>query len=93
MAEFDFLRLHGDGVARSGRIAEMVRQTRRIPGYRPKPILFNEGGHFDLDRPENNFEAALSEGAPWGYFDPGANDYRDGYQSPRVEWGIDTPWK
>jgi hypothetical protein len=62
-------------------------------GYRPMPILFNEDDHFDFDRPENNFAAALSERASWGYFDPGASNYRDGYQSPPVDWGINTPRK
>jgi hypothetical protein len=89
----DFLLLHGNGVDRPGRIAEMVREARRVPGYRPMPILFNEDDHFDFDRPENNFAAALSERASWGYFDPGASNYRDGYQSPPVEWGINTPRK
>ena len=89
----DFLLLHGNGVTRPARIAEMVRQTRQVPGYRPMPILFNEDDHFDFDQPENNFEAALSEHASWGYFDPGANDYRDGYQSPPVNWGLNTARK
>jgi hypothetical protein len=89
----DFLLLHGNGVDRPGRIAEMVRQTRRVRGYRPMPILFNEDDHFDFDRPENNFAAALSERASWGYFDPGASNYRDGYQSPPVAWEINTPRK
>lgn len=89
----DFLLLHGNGVARPARIAEMVRQTRQVPGYRPMPILFNEDDHFDFDRPENNFDAALSEHASWGYFDPGANDYREGYQSPPVDWGLNTARK
>ncbi len=43
------------------------------------PILFNEDDHFDFDKDENNFAAAVSEYASWGYFDPGASDYRDGY--------------
>ena len=85
----DFLLLHGNGVGRPARLAEMVRQARLVPGYRPMPILFNEDDHFDFDRPENNFEAALSEHASWGYFDPGA----DGYQSPPVPWGIETDRK
>ena len=89
----DFLLLHGNEVADPGRIAGMVRETRRVPGYRAMPILFNEDDHFNFDRPENNFEAALSERASRGYFDPGAGDYRDGYQSPPVEWGINTDRK
>ena len=89
----DYLLLHGNGVAQPARIAEMVRQTRRVPGYRPMPILFNEDDHFDFQKPENNFLSALSEYCSWGYFDPGKADYQDGYQSPPVNWGINTERK
>ncbi|HXG09758.1 MAG TPA: hypothetical protein VNK04_08210 [Gemmataceae bacterium] len=89
----DFLLLHGNGVHESDRIAEMVRQTRKVPGYRPMPILFNEDDHFNFDQPKNNLLAALSEYASWGYFDPGKNNYEDGYQSPPVNWGINTTRK
>ena len=34
--------------------------------------------------------AAITEYASWGYFDPGTNNYSDGYQSPPVNWGINT---
>ena len=63
------------------------------PGYRPMPILFNEDDHFEFDRPSNDFESALSERASWGYFDAGSSNYRDGYQSPPVNWGINTARK
>ncbi|MCS6861830.1 MAG: hypothetical protein NZT92_16110 [Abditibacteriales bacterium] len=89
----DFLLLHGNGVNDPHRIAEMVRQTRRVPGYRPMPILFNEDDHFDFDKPNYNMRAAISEYASWGYFDPGKNNYVDGYQSPPVNWGINTERK
>lgn len=89
----DFLLLHGNGVADPARITEMVRQTRTVPGYRPIPILFNEDDHFDFDKPTNNMLAAISEYCSWGYFDPGRNDYCDGYQSPPVNWGLNTPRK
>jgi len=89
----DFLLLHGNGVAEPVKIAEMVRRTRHVPGYRPKPILFNEDDHFDFDKPMNNMLAAIGEYASWGYFDPGANNYRDGYQSPPVNWGLNTERK
>ena len=62
-------------------------------GYRPMPILFNEDDHFDFDKPQNNFMAALSEYAFWGYFNPGASDYADGYQCPPVNWGINSERK
>lgn len=89
----DFLLMHGNGVSEPNRIAEMVRQAREVSGYRPMPILFNEDDHFDFDKPLNNFVAAISEYASWGYFDPGENNYRDGYQSVPVQWGINTARK
>ena len=84
----DFLLIHGNGVSDPDKIAEMVRKTRQVQGYFPKPILFNEDDHFDFEKPTNNFTAAISEYASWGYFDPGKNNYKDGYQSPPVNWGI-----
>lgn len=89
----DFLLMHGNGVSNPDRIAEMVRQARKIPGYSPKPILFNEDDHFDFEKPKNNFSSAIGEFASWGYFDPGKNDYADGYQSPPVNWGLNTDRK
>lgn len=89
----DFLLMHGNGVRQPDRIAEMVRQCRRVPGYHPMPILFNEDDHFDFDQPQNNMLAALGEYASWGYFDPGKSNYADGYQCPPVNWQINTPRK
>jgi hypothetical protein len=89
----DFLLMHGNGVSDPNRIADMVRKARAVSGYSPKPILFNEDDHFNFDKPMNNFVAALSEYASWGYFDPGKNDYNDGYQSPPVRWDINTTRK
>jgi hypothetical protein len=91
----DFLLMHGNGVGQPERIAEMVRQARRVPGYRPMPILFNEDDHFDFDRPQNNFVAAVGEYASWGYFDfrMAGEGFDDGYQSVPVNWGISSPRK
>jgi hypothetical protein len=89
----DFLLLHGNGVSDPERIADMVRRTRKVPGYRPMPVLFNEDDHFDFDQPRNNMMAVIGEYASWGYFDPGDSNYRDGYQCPPVCWGINTDRK
>lgn len=86
----DFILIHGNGVSDPNRIVEMVKQTREVSGYRPMPILFNEDDHFDFDKPFNNCVAAISEYASWGYFDPGENDYCQGYQSVPVQWQINT---
>jgi hypothetical protein len=86
----DFLLIHGNGVEEPARIAEMVRNTREVPGYRPMPILFNEDDHYEFDRPENNFTAAIGEYASWGYFDfrQTGEGSDDGYQSVPVNWQI-----
>lgn len=93
----DFILIHGNGVNDPARIAEMVRQTRAVPGYRPMPILFNEDDHFDFDKPMNNMIAAISEYAGWGFFDyrmkGEEGDYHAGYQSVPVNWGISSPRK
>ena len=75
------------------RIAAMAREARRRPSYRAMPVLFNEDDHFDFDKPVNNLLSAVGEYASWGFFDPGESNYRDGYQCPPVQWGINTPRK
>lgn len=84
----DYLLLHGNGVKEPARIAEMVRQTRKVPGYRDMPILFNEDDHFDFDQPKNNFVAAVGEYASWGFFDfrMKGEGFDEGYQSVPVNW-------
>jgi hypothetical protein len=91
----DFLLLHGNGVSDPKRIAEMVRQTRAVPGYRPMPVLFNEDDHFDFDQPMNNFIAAVGEYASWGYFDfrMKGEGFAEGYQSVPVNWGLSSTRK
>jgi len=73
----------------------MVRDTRAIPGYTEKPILFNEDDHFAFDQPLNNMTAALAEHASWGFFDyrMAGEGLADGYQSVPVDWAIDSPRK
>jgi hypothetical protein len=94
-AASDFVLLHGNGVANPDRIAEMVRQTRRLATYTPKPILFNEDDHYGFDEPWNNFVAATSEHASWGFFDfrRTGEAIEEGYQSVPVVWGISSARK
>jgi hypothetical protein len=91
----DFLLLHGNGVGDPERLADMVRKTRRVAGYRPMPILFNEDDHFDFDKPRSNMLAALGEYASWGYFDyrMEGEGFDAGYQSVPVNWGISSDRK
>lgn len=89
----DFILIHGNGSENPERISEIVREIRGSPVYTDKPVLYNEDDHFNFDRPKNHMKSALSEYASWGYFDPGENNYIDGYQSPPVNWGINTERK
>ena len=91
----DFILIHGNGVSNPDRIAEMVQQTRQVAGYTPKPILFNEDDHFDFDQPKNNFVAAVSAYASWGYFDyrMKGEGFDEGYQSVPVNWNLSSDRK
>jgi hypothetical protein len=91
----DFLLLHGNGVSDPKRIAELVRLTRQVAGYTPKPIFFNEDDHFNFEVPENNFTAAVGEYAGWGFFDfrMKGEGYRAGYQSIPADWTLSSPRK
>jgi hypothetical protein len=91
----DFLLLHGNGVREPAKLADLVRRTRRVPGYRPMPVLANEDDHFDFDQPVNNFAAAVGEYCSWGYFDfrMAGEGFADGFQSVPVDWTISSPRK
>jgi hypothetical protein len=91
----DFVLLHGNGVTNPDRIAEMVRQTRQLPTFTPKPIVFNEDDHYDFDKPWNNFVAATSEHASWGFFDfrRQGEGMDEGYQSMPANWGVSSARK
>jgi hypothetical protein len=95
VAVADFLLLHGNGVKEPNHIAGMAKTTRALPGFRNVPILFNEDDHFDFDKPHNNFIAAISESASWGYFDfrMQGEGYDEGYQSVPVNWRISSARK
>jgi hypothetical protein len=92
----DFILLHGNGATEPAMVTEMVTKTRQVEGYHPMPVLFNEDDHFDFDRPENNFVAALKSHASWGFFDyrlKGETDFHQGYQSVPVDWQISSERK
>ena len=88
IAVSDFALIHGNGVKDPKRIVEMVKLTRALPTWRTMPVLFNEDDHFDFDQPMNNFIAAVSEHASWGYFDyrMKGEGFDEGYQSMPANW-------
>ena len=98
----DFLLLHGNGAEKPEIITEMVEATRKVDGYRPMPILFNEDDHFNFNQPVNNMLNAFKARASWGFFDfrkrgetlkPGDQTFQEGYQSIPVDWGINSQRK
>jgi len=101
VAASDFVLLHGNGIDEPAGIADRVEAVRARSAHHAMPILYNEDDHYDFDRPENHFTAALSRRAGWGFFDPGDaaggghafGDYANGFQNPPVDWRIATPRK
>ncbi len=91
----DFILMHGNGVSDPARILEMVNRIRKLEGYTPKPVLFNEDDHFDFKKEQNNFISAVKGYASWGFFDFRMKDepYEAGYQSVPVDWGINSERK
>jgi len=110
MTTADLLLVHGNGIGagRGGsgdpkRMRQMIDDIRAQPDYKGQPIVFNEDDHFDFDQDDNNFIAAVSKYASWGFFDwrlrevrhdlPSDEPYEYGYQSVPVDWGIKGPRK
>ena len=93
IAAADYVLLHGNGVSDPWGIGSLVEGARAQPSYEPMPVVFNEDDHYDFRSHPNNMLVALQHGASWGFYDAGRNNYRDGYQSPPVEWGINTDRK
>ena len=98
----DFILLHGNGADKPEIISQMIEETRKVDGYRPMPIIFNEDDHYDFDKPVNNMINAIKAGASWGYFDfrnrgetlkAGDSTFCEGYQSVPVDWGINSQRK
>ncbi|GLQ55397.1 hypothetical protein [Devosia nitrariae] len=95
METADFLLLHGNGTHHPDSVRLMARANRAQPAYRAMPVMINEDDHFDFDKPDNNFAAAIGEYLSWGYFDYRMNRERfeDGFQSLPVDWTINSDRK
>jgi hypothetical protein len=77
-----------------GRRLQLAR-WRGSPAYRCQPIVYNEDDHFEFDKPDNHFVAAVESGASWGYFDyrMSRERFEDGFQSLPVDWTISSKRK
>jgi hypothetical protein len=103
MAASDFLLPHGNRVygpeghfqpAPHG-IRLQIAQWKASPAYRGQPLVYNEDDHFEFDKPDNHFVAAVESGASWGYFDyrMSRERFEDGFQSLPVDWTISSKRK
>lgn len=91
----DFLLIHGNGVKGPDAMRTFIAKVKNAVGARRLPIIINEDDHFDFDRTDNNFTAAVAEGVSWGYFDyrMKGEGFDEGYQSVPVNWGISSARK
>ena len=100
LATSDFLLPHGNRVygpegpmqpAPHG-IRLQVARWRAAKAYRGQPLLYNEDDHFEFDKADNHFVAAVESGASWGFFDYRRirERFEDGFQSLPVDWTISS---
>ena len=85
----DLVLLHGNGQT-TQQLVDLINGLKGKAAYQanPKPIVVNEDS-VSLD----NMNASVAAGVSWGYLDTGVNDYLNGYQSPPVNWTINTDAK
>lgn len=77
--------LHGNGITSNSGYKSLVDKVKNSSKYKGQPIIFNEAG-----TGSGYLDYCISIGVGWGYYDQGSNNYNSGYQSPPVNWGINT---
>jgi hypothetical protein len=103
LATADFLLPHGNRIhgplgatqPSPHGIRLQVTNWRAASGYRGQPIVYNEDDHFEFDKSDNHFVAAVESGASWGFFDyrMSRERFEDGFQSLPVDWTISSARK
>lgn len=95
MGCIDYLLFHGNVAEHPDTLRLLARLNRAQPAFRDMPVMVNEDDHFDFDKPDNNFAAAIGENVSWGYFDYRMNreGFEEGFQSLPVDWSIGTARK
>lgn len=79
----DYLMFHTNGQTPE-QVTNAIERMRARFGH-DRPLLINEDGVSTF-----NLHAAVESHVGWGFYDQGLNDYRDGFQSPPVDWQINT---
>jgi len=91
----DYILIHGNGVDTIEKMEILIKNTRKVEGFRPMPVVINEDDHYDFDKDRNNFTVAVENYVSWGFFDyrRDGEPFAEGYQSVPVDWGINSERK
>jgi hypothetical protein len=88
----DYLLIHGNGPNDPALMKRCIAATRSLAN-RVVPVLVNEDPNFHFQEASNHLVASVEEHVSWGYYDQGQNNYQDGFQSPPVNWAVNTESK
>lgn len=80
--------IHGNSLNSNSEYKTMINGVKKSSKYTGQPIVVNEAG-----TKASYLDYCISQGVGWGYYDQGQNNYVDGYQSPPINWDINTPKK
>ncbi len=80
--------IHGNSLNSNSEYKTLINGVKKSSKYRGQPIVINEAG-----TKSSYLDYCISQGVGWGYYDQGKNNYQDGYQSPPINWGINTSSK
>jgi len=79
--------LHGNSLNSESEYTKQLNAVKKSKAYRGQPIIYNEAGT------KLFLSWAIKNKVGWGYYDQGSNNYIDGYQSPPINWSINTSKK
>ncbi len=91
----DFILIHGNRLESPDLILKQMEGVRALLGDDIKPIVYNEDDCYEFEKDFNNFTAATSCHASWGFFDyrKAGDALEVGYQSMPADWTISTDRK
>lgn len=92
----DFLLIHGNGAKHPKEIDTLIKETKLAMGNKVMPIVNNEDDNYNYNQDQSNFVNSIKKYVSWGYFDfrrKDETDYKKGYQSIPVDWGVNSKRK
>lgn len=80
----DVILLHGNSMNTIKEYDIQLAKVKSSAFYKNQPIIYNEAGI------KSFLSWAIQNDVGWGYYDQGTNNYNDGFQSPPINWSINT---